>query len=90
MHAALVRANLPGGVNDERLTALKNEVIPMVSGQPGFVAGYWTEVRDDTGFAFVVFKDEASAKAAAPPVGADMGHGVTIDHVEFREILGNA
>jgi hypothetical protein len=47
-------------------------------------------VVDDKGFAFVVFGDEASARAAAPPVGADMGEGVTIEYVEFREIVGNA
>jgi hypothetical protein len=90
MHAALVRANIPGGVTDARLKNLRGQVIPTVSSAPGFVAGYWTAVVDDKGFAFVVFKDEASAKAAAPPVGADMGEGVTIEHVEFREIVGNA
>lgn len=90
MHAALVRADIPGGVNDARLKNLRDQVIPMVSSAPGFVAGYWTEVIDDKGFGFVVFQDEASAKASAPPVGAEMGEGVTIEYVEFREILGSA
>jgi hypothetical protein len=90
MHAALVRANIPGGVTDARAKNLREEVIPMVSSAPGFVAGYWTDVVDDKGFAFVVFNDEASAKAAAPPPGTDMGEGVTIEYVDFREILGNA
>jgi len=90
MHAALVRANIPGGVNDDRLKNLRDNVIPTVSSAPGFVAGYWTSVVDDKGFAFVVFADEASAKAAAPPPGTDTGEGVTIEHVEFREILGSA
>jgi hypothetical protein len=90
MHAALIRAKSPGGINDARLKNLREQVVPMVSSAPGFVAGYWTDVRDDNGFAFVVFEDEASAKAAAPPQGADMGEGVTIEYVEFREILGNA
>jgi hypothetical protein len=90
MHAVLIRANIPGGVSDARLKNLRENVIPMVSSAPGFVAGYWTEVRDDKGFSFVVFNDEASAKAAAPPVGADVGEGVTIEHVEFRAIVANA
>ena len=90
MHAALVRANVPGGVTDARLKQLREQVIPTVSSAPGFVAGYWTEVVDDKGFAFVVFEDEASARAAAPPPGTDMGEGVTIEYVEFREIRGNA
>ncbi len=90
MHAALVKASIPGGVNDARLENLKKQVIPMVSSASGFRAGYWCDVVDDQGFAFVVFDDEAAAKAAAPPVGTDMGEGVTIASVEFREILGSA
>jgi hypothetical protein len=90
MHVALVRADIPGGVNDARLKNLQEQVIPMVSSAPGFVAGYWLDAVDDKGFGFVVFEDEASAKASAPPVGADMGEGVTIEYVEFREVLGSA
>jgi hypothetical protein len=90
MHAALVRAKVPGGVTEARLNNLRNNIIPTVSAAPGFVAGYWTAVIDDVGFSFVVFDDEASARAAAPPTGADMGEGVTIDYVEFREIVAHA
>ncbi len=90
MHAAIVGANIPGGQNEARIENLKSKVIPMVSSAPGFVAGYWCAVVDDRGIAFVVFDDEASAKAAAPPVGTDMGEGVTIASVEFREVLASA
>ncbi len=90
MHAALVRVSIPGGVNDERLANLNDNVVPMVSGSPGFVAGYWGEVVNDEGIAYVVFEDEAAAKASAPPVGADMGAGVTVKSVDFHEVLANA
>lgn len=90
MHAAVVRANVPGGVDDARLADLKERTIKMVSGAPGFVAGYWLEPVDDKGLALIVFEDEASAKAAAPPAGSDMGNGVTIDSVEFRPVIANA
>lgn len=90
MYAAVVRAKIPGGVNDARLENLRKNIIPMVSGNKGFIAGYWCDVVDDHGLSFVVFEDEASAKAAAPPPGTDMGEGVTIDTVEFRGIVGNA
>ena len=90
MHAAIIRANIPGGVNDARLKNLKEEVVPRVSGAPGFVHGYWCDAVDDMGLAFVVFEDEKSARAAAPPAGTDMGEGISIGSVEFREILGNA
>ena len=89
MHAAVVRANIPGGVNDARIKNLHEQVIPMVSSAPGFVAGYWLDVVDDKGLSIVVFKDEASAKAAAPPIGTDMGEGITIDSVEIREVVGS-
>jgi len=89
MYAAVVRAKIPGGVNDARLKNLKEQVIPMVSSAPGFVAGYWLDVVDEKGLALIVFKDEASAKASAPPAGTDMGEGVTIDSVEFRDVLGS-
>jgi hypothetical protein len=90
MYAGVVRANVPGGVTDERLEDLKAKIAPMVSSAPGFVAGYWLDVVDDKGLAIVVFEDEASAKAAAPPAGSDMGNGVTIESVEFRAVIANA
>ena len=90
MHAALVRADIPGGVNDARRKNLEEKIIPMISSAPGFVAGYWLDAVDGKGFACVVFKDEASAKASAPPAGTDMGEGVSIESVEFREVLGSA
>ena len=89
MHAAIVRANIPAGVNETRIRNLKEQIVPMISSAPGFVAGYWCDAIDDRGMAFVVFNDEASAKAAAPPVGTDMGGGVTIESLEFREVLAN-
>jgi hypothetical protein len=35
-------------------------------------------------------EDWVSAKAAAPAQGTDMGEGVSIDSVEFREVLAHA
>ncbi len=90
MHAAIVRASIPAGVNEARLQNLQEQVVPMVSGAPGFVAGFWCDAAGDKGLAFIVFEDEASAKAAAPPAGADMGEGVTIESVEFRQVIANA
>jgi len=90
MHAVVVRANLPGGVSDARLENLRKNIIPMVSANKGFIAGYWLEPVDDQGLSIVIFEDEASAKAAAPPPGTDMGEGVTIESVEFRAVTGHA
>jgi hypothetical protein len=90
MHAAVVTANIPGGVSDARIENLKKNIVPMVSSAAGFVAGYWLEPVSDKGLSVVIFQDEAAAKAAAPPVGTDMGEGVTIEAVEFRAVVGNA
>ena len=90
MHAVVSTANIPGGATDERRKNLKENILPMVSGAPGFVAGYWLVPVADTGMSVVIFKDEASAKAAAPSPGTDMGVGVTITTVEFREVLASA
>lgn len=90
MHATLVTVSIKGGVNDARIKNLNDNVVPMVSGAPGFVAGYWLEVVDEHGFAFVLFNDEASAKAAAPPVGTDMGDDVIVERIDFREVLASA
>lgn len=43
MHAAVVRANMPGGVNEARLKNPTELIVPMVSAAPGFVAGYWLD-----------------------------------------------
>jgi hypothetical protein len=90
VHAAIVRANVPAGVNETRIKNLNEQIVPMISAAPGFVAGYWCDAIDDKAMAIVVFADEASAKSAAPPVGTDMGAGVTIESVEFRAVLANA
>jgi hypothetical protein len=90
MHAVVVTANIPGGVNDARIANLKNNIVPMVASAAGFIAGYWLEAVGDKGMSVVMFQDEAAAKAAAPPVGTDMGEGVTIEAVEFRAVVGNA
>jgi hypothetical protein len=60
--------------------------VPTLRARPGFVAGYWTEPRNDQSFAFLVFDDEAAARAAAPAPGAAAGDRVTIEGVDFREI----
>ncbi len=75
MHAALFTVSIKGGVNDARIKNLHDNVVPMVSSAPGFVAGYWLDSVDDHGFAFVVFEDEASAKACGTPGRCRHGRG---------------
>ena len=79
-----------GDEADARARNLRERAVPTLRARPGFVAGYWTEPRDDKSFAFLVFEDEAAARAAAPAPGAAAGDHVTIEGVDFREIQANA
>jgi heme-degrading monooxygenase HmoA len=89
MFAVLTKVNVPGGDTPEHLKMLKEEVIPGVKSAPGFIAGYWLKPQGDDATALVVFKDEASAKAAAPEEGSKMGD-VTFKKVDIIEVVGNA
>ena len=70
--------------------ALREEIIPMVSAAPGFVAGYWLEPRDGQGVSLVVFETAEQARQTAPPVGASPTPGVTIAGVDFRAVAASA
>ena len=67
---------------------LEEQVVPMVKGSAGFVAGYWTNLADGTGASIAVFDNEEHARAAAPEAG-DMGP-VTIRNVQIGEVVASA
>jgi hypothetical protein len=89
MHAVVVHVT----VNE--LTAaqenLTNEVVPRVSGAPGFVAGYWVAEESNKGIGLIVYDSEGAARAVAEqvqPSGA--GGAVTIDSVDVCEVVASA
>jgi hypothetical protein len=86
MHAVVTRVTIQDP--DAAQQALENEVVPRVSGAPGFVAGYWVRVAEDKGSAVIVFESEDAARSAAerlePPAP------VTFDSVEVGEVVGHA
>lgn len=75
------RAEAKGSLNDE--------VIPMMKGMPGFVGAYFVAVDDTHGVSIEVFETEGQAKAAAPPEGTT-APGVTMDSIQFGEVMGSA
>jgi heme-degrading monooxygenase HmoA len=87
MHAVVLNVT----VNDANAAtaALRNQVVPQVSGTPGFVAGYWVRLEGDRGTSVVVFESEDAARSAAaqaqPP-----GAFLTFDSVEVGEVVANA
>lgn len=78
---------------DEALKGLHEEVIPQIKQAPGVVAGYWMRPPDNgkEGRSVVVFETEQQAQAAAQmiPEGSNPMEGVTIVHVETREVVGH-
>jgi hypothetical protein len=88
MHATVVHVNIHDQAEAKR--ALDQEFIPMLKGAPGFVGAYFVAVDDTHGVSLQVFETEEQAKAAAPPAtGPGMG-GVTLDTIQFGDVIGAA
>jgi hypothetical protein len=87
MHAVVLNVTVTDA--DTAAAALRDQVVPQVSGTPGFVAGYWLRLDGDRGTAVVVFESEDAARSAAaeaqPP-----GDLMTFDSVEVAEVIANA
>ena len=90
MHAVVVRVT----INDlEPATEILNDqVVPMASGAPGFVTGYWSQAEDKSnGMGFIVCENEEAAYALADQVGqGPETDAVTLEGVEVREVVANA
>ena len=87
MHAVVLNVTVTDA--DAATAAVRDQVVPQVSGTPGFVAGYWVRLDEGRGTAVVVFESEdaaCSAAAEAQPPGELM----TFDSVEVGEVVANA
>jgi hypothetical protein len=87
MHAIVVRVTVNDREAGEKL--LREQVVPQVSGAPGFVAGYWTR-RDNSGLSMLVFESEEAAQAVAGQIESPDATAVTIEGVEVREVVAHA
>jgi hypothetical protein len=87
MHAVVLNVRVTNA--DAAAAALRDQVVPQVSGTPGFVAGYWVRLDAGRGTAVVVFESEETARSAGaeaqPP-----GDLMTFDSVEVGEVVANA
>jgi len=91
MYAALVSVTIDAGKEDEARQVLTEQIVPMVKASPGFVAAYWMEPQGGKGWSIAIFDTEENARATAPPAGTrPPGAPVTVDYVEFREIIASA
>ena len=94
MHAVVVRVTIHNA--DRTREVLNSQVVPQVSGAPGFKTGYWTWSTGDgqlNGLAMSIFDSEENARAAGDRVSAiaaDARDDVTLDGVEVREVVASA
>jgi hypothetical protein len=87
MHAIVVRVTIKDQQAGEKL--LREQVVPQVSGAPGFVAGYWTR-RDNSGLSMLVFESEEAAQAVSGQIQSPDPEAVTMEGVEVREVVAHA
>lgn len=94
MHAVVVRVTIHNA--DRTREVLNSQVVPQVSGAPGFKTGYWTWSTGGgqlNGLAMSIFDSEENARAAGDRVSAiaaGAGDDVTLESVEVREVVASA
>ena len=94
MYALVVRVTIHDA--DRTREVLNDQVVPQLSGSPGFKTGYWTWStgnEERNGLSMVIFDSEESARAAGDritAIAADAPDDVTLDSVEVREVVASA
>jgi hypothetical protein len=87
MHAVAIRVT----INDmPAAQAELSELVPRVSGMPGFVAGYWVALPDEKGTSIAVFESEAAAQALVALMSDGPAMAVTIDSVDVGQVIAHA
>lgn len=87
MHARVIHADITNLAEAKR--GLEEEVIPRITGAPGFVGAFFVAVDEAHGVSIEVFETEEQARVVAPPEGAE-APGVTVGAVQFGPVLGSA
>ena len=94
MHALVVRVTIHNA--DRTREVLNSQVVPQVSGAPGFKTGYWTWSTGGgelNGLSMIIFESEENARAAGERIRAvadSARDDVTLDSTEVREVVASA
>ena len=94
MHALVVRVTIHNP--DRTREVLESQVVPGMSGAPGFKTGYWTWSSDRgelNGLSMIIFDSEGNAREAGDRISAIAANApddVTLDGVEVREVVASA
>ena len=94
MHALVVRVTIHNV--DRTREVLNSQVVPQVSGAPGFKTGYWTWSTGDgesNGLSMIIFDSEEHARGAGDrisSIASGAPDDVTLEGVEVREVVASA
>jgi hypothetical protein len=89
MHAVVVKVKILD--RDAATARLNDQVVPQVSGAPGFVAGQWVNLGGDQGVGIMSFESEEQANAVACQIrGSENEGAVTFDSIEVGEVAARA
>lgn len=88
MYAIVVSVKLDDP--DQARAFLKEEIVPMVSQAPGFVAGWWVSIDNAKGRGTIVFESEEAAREVAAGIGQQEGEAVTLESVEVGQVEAHA
>jgi hypothetical protein len=87
MHAVVVQVSINDAEASE--TTLREQVVPRVSQQDGFVAGYWTR-KDNAGLSMTIWDSPEAAQSASEMIRSVAPPGVTVEDVEVRDVVASA
>jgi hypothetical protein len=90
MHAVVTNVTISADASGA--ARLRDEIVPQVSGTPGFIAGYWVRLSGDKGTSIVAFDSEDSAQAMVNMIRdrPQTDESVTLDSIEVGEVVANA
>jgi hypothetical protein len=75
---------------EEATRILNEQIVPGVSGAPGFVAGYWVETADGAGTSVIVFESEEAVNRAAASGPRPESDALTVDSVTIGAVVAHA
>ncbi|MGP3921024.1 hypothetical protein [Nonomuraea sp. 10N515B] len=89
---AILRSKQPAA-NDPAMTYLREHIVPNVSAEPGFVAGYWTH-DGQRNYNTLVFDNKEAAERRADDVrgnaAGQASFGIIMETVVVAEVLAHA
>jgi hypothetical protein len=75
---------------EEARRILDEQIVPGVSGAPGFVAGYWVGTQGGAGTSVVVFESEEAANRAAASGPRPDSDALTVESFTIGAVVAHA